>query len=279
MVPLPSLLQALPILTEWGPNRMGRRPGGSSTSSSEDAFGVSPPHFVLMLTERDITIPDAFKVYSRLKEEQDLHYVAFKDVGADRHQLQELTEAIHADRRAALLEIADVSERGQHAGFQLAVDLGVDSVIGVWRPEIVRVLAHSNAPNYWPFVGELRGSPLQLQSTPQELREEVVAISPSPGVAGLVLMPYRQQTHDPQVLLDAVCRVSSLPVLVAGGVSHTGQVRSIHRAGAWGFTMGGAILRDRYHDPDSVERLVHETLEICRTVGANLPIAAGEDLL
>ncbi|GAA2367507.1 hypothetical protein Cme02nite_28760 [Catellatospora methionotrophica] len=222
-------------------------------------------NFVLMLTERDVTIPDAVEVYRGL-EVDGLAHVAFKDVGVEPSAARKLTDAAHADGRQVLLELADLSDHGQEQGLRLALDLGVDQVVARWRPDFAARLADPDAPRYWPFVGSLSGSPLALSSTPEELAAMAGQLSDA-GVGGMVLMPYRQHAHDAAALLAGTARAASVPVLVAGGVKDPSQVADIARAGAWGFTMGGAALADRHDDPSSVSRRVADLLQLCRQLG------------
>ncbi|MEO3755214.1 hypothetical protein [Streptomyces sp. B6B3] len=224
-------------------------------------------NFVLMLTERDVTIPDALEVYTRLAERDlhDLHHIAVKDVGADPGLLGDVTDAAHADGRSVLLEVADMSARGQEAGVQLAIDLGVEKVVATWREDFLDALKSDDAPQYWPFLGALSGSPLRLGSSAEELYALADELGRESGVGGVVLMPYRQEAHEPSQLLAAVTAAATAPVLVAGGVSETAQIERIARAGAWGFTMGSALLGDRQHDPASVGRRISDVLRACRT--------------
>jgi hypothetical protein len=220
-------------------------------------------NLVLMLTERDVTIPDAIEVYAGLTTES-LRYVAFKDIGADRGMLQELTDTIHADGRSALLEIADLGARQQEAGMQLALDIGVDHVVAEWSEDFLAFGTPVGAPEYWPFLGSLSGNPLTLSSSPEELVAMATALSRADGVAGLVAMPYRQQRYEASLLLDVVLQAASVPVLVAGGVANATQIEGIARAGAWGFTMGSALLSGRQDDPASVSRRINEALRVCQ---------------
>ncbi|KAB8161722.1 hypothetical protein FH609_020800 [Streptomyces sp. 3MP-14] len=219
--------------------------------------------FVLMLTERDVTIPDALEVYGGLAVD-GLRHVAFKDVGAEPGALAELTAAVRADGGSVLLEVADMSERGQEEGVQLAVDLGVERVVAAWRPDVADALKGDDTPEYWPFVGTLSGSPLALESTPEEMADQAREVTASGSVGGVVVMPYRQDAFDATALLGAVTAEVEVPVLVAGGVSGASQIERIAEAGAWGFTMGSALLRDRAADPASVGRRITEVLGICR---------------
>lgn len=220
-------------------------------------------NFFLMLTERDVTIPDALEVYDSL-EASPLRNIALKDTGVDRNLARELTERAHHDGRSVLLELADLSPRGQEEGIRLAIDLRVDRVVAGWRPEFADILAADGAPEYWPFVGSLSGSPLTLHSSPSELAVQSAELSTAHGVDGLVVMPYRQLRYDAVSLLESTAQTSCLPVLVAGGVQHPAQVNAIAAAGAWGFTVGGAALVDRHGDEMYVGRQVAEMLRLCQ---------------
>ncbi|GGV80408.1 4-hydroxythreonine-4-phosphate dehydrogenase [Streptomyces gelaticus] len=220
-------------------------------------------NFVLMLTEKDRTIPDAVDVYEKLSVDE-LRIIAFKDVDTDPHMARDLTEAAHADGRSVLLELADTSEAGQERGCQLALDLGVDRVVGTWRPSAAEAFAGSGKPEYWPFVGSMSGNPLVLDSSPDELAAEAERLSATHGVAGLVLMPYRQNSYDPVLLMERTAAAATVPFLIAGGVRDAAQITDIAAAGAWGFTMGGAALADRHDDPVSVTKRVSEIMRISR---------------
>ncbi|MFE6040536.1 hypothetical protein [Streptomyces sp. NPDC056452] len=231
---------------------------------SDDDVAVN---FVLMLTEKDVTIPDALEVYEKLAVDS-LRNIAFKDVGADRQMVQDLTDAAHADGRSVLLELADMSDRGQEQGLQLGVDLGVDQVVARWRADFADALATEGAPEYWPFLGSLSGSPLVLDSTPDELAAQADELSRAGGVGGFVLMPYRQSAYDAVALLERASAAATVPVLVAGGVRDAEQIDDIAGAGGWGFTMGGAALAERHGDPESVSRRVADIMRLCEEVPA-----------
>ncbi|WP_434444292.1 hypothetical protein [Lentzea sp. E54] len=210
-----------------------------------------------------MTIPDAVDVYEKLSVDE-LRNIAFKDVGIDPHMARDLTEAAHADGRSVLLELADMSDAGQERGYRFALDLGVDRVIGAWRPEVAQEFAGSGKPEYWPFVGSLSGSPLVLASSPDELAAEAESLSATDGVRGLCLMPYRQSSYDPVLLMKRTAAAATVPFVIAGGVRGAEQITDIAGAGAWGFTMGGAALADRHDDPASVTERVSEIIRISR---------------
>lgn len=219
--------------------------------------------FMLMLTERDVTIPDAIKVYGTVAG-TGLRYVAVKDVGADRAMLEDLIAAVHEDGLLTMFEVADVTDAGQDAGVELALQLGVDIIVGTWRPRSAAAIASARQSAYFPFLGSLSGSPLQLRGSPASLSAHMSELAENPGVAGAVLMPYRQQEHSPGELMTSVIQAADLPVLIAGGIKSGEQVMAVGRAGAWGFTMGSEALKHRHEDPGGVRRKVLETLSLCQ---------------
>ncbi|MFI5735137.1 hypothetical protein ACIA49_33810 [Kribbella sp. NPDC051587] len=218
-------------------------------------------HFVLMLTEQDRTIPDAVDVYREVSDLDGLGYVAFKDSGLGVPALRELVRSIHADRRQAILEVTAEHLDDERRMFDLGVDLGVDQIVG--GSELLASEVGDDAPvAYWPFVGEMRGIPLRLASGPAELVDSVRRLSAVPAVAGLMAMPYRQERHRPEDLLRSITSASDLPVLVAGGISQPGHVRSLEQHGAWGFTVGGAVLAGRIAGQGHVRSKVEAMLRM-----------------
>ena len=104
-----------------------------------------------------------------------------------------------------------------------------------------------------------------LDSSPDELAAEAQRLSTTDGVAGMVLLPYRQTSYDPVLLMERTASAAAtLPLLIAGGVRDAAQITDIAAAGAWGFTMGGAALADRHDDPASVTERVSEIMRLAR---------------
>ena len=83
--------------------------------------------------------------------------------------------------------------------------------------------------------------PSILKGEIAEIAEQARRLTSTPGIAGLDLLAYRHVTADPVSLVRAVVAAASGPVIVAGSVATLGQISDIASAGAWGFTIGGAI--------------------------------------
>jgi hypothetical protein len=65
------------------------------------------------------------------------------------------------------------------------------------------------------------------------------------GSQSVDLLTYRHPTADAHALTAAVVAASSGPVIAAGSVVGAAQIGTLAAAGAWGFTIGGAIFEGR----------------------------------
>jgi len=122
-----------------------------------------------------------------------------------------------------------------------------------------RVLAGRSA-QYCPFPGTVVGHPSVLQGEIAEIAASARAITALDGVSGLDLLAYRHRTADAAELTRAVVDAASGPVIAAGSVASVAQIRTLEAAGAWGFTIGGAIFEGRLPGGPSVAGQVREVL-------------------
>lgn len=200
--------------------------------------------FVLMLTHHDATVPDASAVLASVTG-TGLRYVGFKDVGATPGQMRALTEQAHDAGMQVMTEVVSVSREDELTSLRAAVEAGVDWVLGGTHAEdAVRVL--DGAPvRYCPFPGEVSGHPSVLAGTIADIAADARRLSALPGVAGVDLLTYRHASADPAALTRAVVDATAGPVIAAGSVTTPEQVRLLTDAGAWGFTIGGAIFEGR----------------------------------
>jgi phosphoribosylformimino-5-aminoimidazole carboxamide ribonucleotide (ProFAR) isomerase len=81
-------------------------------------------------------------------------------------------------------------------------------------------------------------------------------------VHGVDLLAYRHATADIAELTKAVVTASSGPVIAAGSVTSAEQIRTLARAGAWGFTIGSAIFAGELPGAPDVAAQVRAVLEI-----------------
>jgi hypothetical protein len=198
------------------------------------------PEFVFMLTHHDATVASARQMYEQVRG-TGLRYVGFKDIGATPDELAEITRAAHSDGLEVMLEVVSTSEDAEVRSISAAGGIGVDWVLGGTHPDRGREILAGSRTRYCPFPGTVVDHPSILKGEIPEIAEHARRLTAMPGIDGLDLLAYRHVSADPVALVRAVVAAASGPVIVAGSVYSLEQIRDIAAAGAWGFTIGGAI--------------------------------------
>jgi len=110
------------------------------------------------------------------------------------------------------------------------------------------------------------GHPSVLHGEISEIAASAREMTALDGVHGLDLLAYRHPDADAAALTRAVVDAASGPVIAAGSVASVAQIRALDQAGAWGFTIGGAIFEGRLPGGPSVGGQIREVL---RAAGAD----------
>ncbi|MBF8289974.1 MAG: hypothetical protein HW391_942 [Chloroflexi bacterium] len=227
------------------------------------------PEFIFMLTRDDRTVADAREVYASVRDTA-LRYVGFKDIGVPTVELRELAAAMRADGRDVFLEV--VSERAvdEIRSVRAALEIGVDWLLGGTHPdEAIAILdgvgppGAPGRPRYCPFPGRIVGHPSILEGTLEEIASSARELTARPGVHGLDLLAYRW-SGDVPALVRSVVAAADGPVIAAGSVDSAERINALSAAGAWAFTIGGAIFDGRLPAGPSVHAQVECALELAR---------------
>jgi hypothetical protein len=228
--------------------------------------------FVFMLTHHDRTVDHPIAVYEQIRG-CGLRYIGFKDIGAPVAELKEVCARAHGDGLEVMLEVVSTTREEELRSVAASAEIGVDWLLGGTHPEdgleILGSLgwvgeASSSRPRYCPFPGTVVGHPSILQGEIEEIAESARRITALDGVFGLDLLAYRHQTADAAELTRAVVEAASGPVIAAGSVATTAQIGALDQAGAWGFTIGGAIFEERLPGGPSIAGQVTEVLRAAR---------------
>jgi hypothetical protein len=215
--------------------------------------------FIFMLTHNDATVADARAVVDEVSG-TGLRYIGFKDVGASGETLREITAAAHDAGLEVMLEIVTTSADDELMSLRNAQSIGVDWVLGGTHPEVGADVLRDTGIRYCPFPGTVAGHPSVLTGDVDEIAEHARALTATTGVHGLDLLAYRHRTVDPLALTRAVVETSSGPVIVAGSITTVEQIEQLERAGAWAFTVGGAVFEHRFPGGRSVREQVETIL-------------------
>lgn len=217
--------------------------------------------FIFMLTHGDRTVENAVDVYRQVAG-TGLRMVGFKDVGVTPDVLRSLTDEIHDDGRPMFLEVVSTSRDDELRSIEAALEAGVDYVLGGTHVDDALGLIDGAAVEYCPFPGVVVGHPSQLQGSIEEICAHSAELTARPGVSGLDLLAYRHTGVDPVALTKAVVESSAGPVIAAGSVDSEERIRALAGAGAWAFTIGGAIFDGRLPGAPSIPAQVEWVLEV-----------------
>jgi hypothetical protein len=219
--------------------------------------------FVFMLTHHDQTVDHPIDVLGQVSD-CGLRYVGFKDIGAEVPVLTDVCAAAHGYGMQVMLEVVSTSREDELRSVAAACEIGVDWLLGGTHPaDGLALLADVPAdqrPRYCPFPGTIVGHPSVLLGDIDEIAASGRKITAMNGVHGLDLLAYRHPTADAGELTRAVVRAAAGPVIAAGSVASTEQIRVLDEAGAWGFTIGGAIFEGRLPGGPSVRGQVTAVL-------------------
>lgn len=219
--------------------------------------------FVFMLTHHDQTVARPLDVLEQVSD-CGLRYVGFKDVGAEVPVLTEVCAAAHGLGMQVMLEVVSTSREDELASIAAACEIGVDWLLGGTHAQdglaVLADVAVSKRPLYCPFPGTVAGHPSVLLGEIAEIAASAAHLTAMAGVHGLDLLAYRHPTADVSALTRAVVHAATGPVIAAGSVASTEQIRVLAAAGAWGFTIGGAIFEGRLPGGPSVPAQVEAVL-------------------
>ena len=200
--------------------------------------------FIFMLTHHDRTVPNAEEVLAGLQG-AGLSFVGCKDVGATPARLRDLVARAHDDGMEMMLEVVATSRDDELASVRAAVDAGFDWVLGGTHATDAAALLAGTGIRYCPFPGTVVGHPSVLHGEIDEIAQSAAQLTALDGVHGVDLLAYRHPTADVHALTTAVVEAAAGPVIAAGSVVDAAQIATLAAAGAWGFTIGGAIFEGR----------------------------------
>jgi hypothetical protein len=195
--------------------------------------------FIFMLTRDDMTVTDCREVAKELAGSGVCH-IGFKDVGVEPAELARLHADIKELGATSYLEVVSTDKRSALTSARIAVDLGVDCLLGgTWVPETLD-LVRGTETGYYPFPGRPEGHPTQLAGTTERMAADCRVFEQA-GCAGVDLLAYRATEADPLDLVRAARRALTGRLIVAGSVTSARQIRDLRQCGVDAFTIGSAL--------------------------------------
>lgn len=203
------------------------------------------PEIIIMLTNNDITVTNAFEVFESCKDLPAKKW-GFKDVGLPKDEMIELAKAMKDAGKETYIEVVTYTEEGCLEGAKLAYECGFDYLTGALPFPSVFQYAKEHNLKYSPFCGTVGGSPVVLTGTV----EEVVTSARNcieAGANGVDLTSYRYVDGDPLELTKAVVEaIGADKVCIAGSIGNIKRMDEMKEAGVAEYTMGSALFNSNF---------------------------------
>ena len=196
--------------------------------------------FIFMLTRGDRTVVNA-RSHVATAIAAGVRHVGFKDIGVPFDVLRNLHDEIKSGGATSYLEVVSLDAASEIKSAQMAVDLGVDYLLGGTRAGAVIPILDGSDIQYYPFPGRITGHPGRLEGSVKDICNSAIALAAMEAVDGLDLLAWRSHHHGAD-LARSVCEVVDVPVIVAGSMNSPRCVDEVRCAGAAGFTVGTAAL-------------------------------------
>ena len=198
--------------------------------------------FIFMETYNDMTRADAISVYKEIRD-TDVKFIGFKDIGLPMKQLKQLHAMMKKDGRITFLEVVSASEKETLQSTKVALELGVDYLIGGTYIDVTLPLIKNKKIKYFPYVGKIIDHPCKLRGSIEEIVNDTKKVKEK-GIPGINLLAYRYN-GDVEQLIEKVSAVD-LPMIVAGSIDSYERVRKMKDMNIWAFTIGGAIFDKKF---------------------------------
>jgi hypothetical protein len=194
--------------------------------------------FIFMFTRDDQTVEDCLDVLDAVRD-VGLRHLGFKDVGVEARVLGRLVERIRQAGATSYLEVVSTTPEACLRSARVAVEIGVDRLLGGTDVEPILDLVAGRGIAYYPFPGRPEGHPTRLGGSPDDVADDCRRFARL-GCAGVDLLAYRATGAAPLDLVRAARKATPGQLIVAGSVNTPARIQELREAGADAFTIGSA---------------------------------------
>lgn len=199
---------------------------------------------IVMLTHNDVTVKNAAAVFDACKD-LPVKFWGFKNVGISREETRALLDAMKKHGKTTCLEVVTFTEESCLDAARMAVEFGFDYFTGTVFYQSVADYLSDKPIRYYPFVGDVSGSPCILEGTMEEIAEDCRRLEAA-GAHGVDLIAYRYIDGDPVELAKKVVVASKKEVILAGSISSEERIRIVNNINPFAFTMGSALFEKQF---------------------------------
>lgn len=202
-------------------------------------------NLIVMLTHNDKTSMNAYDIFEKCKNSK-AKFFGFKEKPLPLSEMKKLYKYMKKCGKKTVLEVVSYTESEGIEGAKMAVECGVDILMGTKYFASIYDICEKNNIKYMPFVGEVVGRPSVLKGTVDSMINEA-NILVEKGVYGFDLLGYRFEGNAPELNKQFVSKIN-LPVCVAGSVDSYNRLDELKEIRPWAFTIGGAFFENKFGD-------------------------------
>lgn len=220
---------------------------------------------VVMLTNHDVTVPNAQETFDSAKDLAQVKYWGFKNVGLPKDQMRALVQSMKAAGKTTFLEVVTYTEAECMDGAKTAVECGFDYLCGTLFYESVWNYLKDKNIGYQPFLGEVYGSPSVLEGSMESMiaqGNDLIAR----GIKGFDLLAYRY-TGDAELLAEKCVKELSADIVIAGSIDSKARLETVNAINPWGFTMGSALFNANFVKGGTFRENLEEVVRLMQEIG------------
>ena len=199
---------------------------------------MNTPELIVMLTDHDVTVPNAAEVFEACKN-APAKYWGMKEKGLPLEQMKALFASFRACGKTGVLEVVAYTEEECLQGAQMAADCGCDMLLGTLFYDSVNDFCQKNGIKYMPFVGTVSGRPSVLEGDIAQIVAQAQECVRK-GAYGVDLLGYRYQ-GDAEKLSRELVKGLNAPVCIAGSINSFQRLDRIQEISPAFYTIGGAF--------------------------------------
>ena len=218
------------------------------------------PNLIVMLTHNDRTLKNAKNIFNECSD-LPIACWGFKNVGLSENEMCALLDEMKKADKKTFLEVVTYSEAECLESAQFACEHGFDYLLGtLFYPSVWEYLKNKQI-QYYPFVGNVSGSPSVLTGTIDEMIQQVNELQ-DVSVPGIDLLAYRYDGDAPKQLVKSIVSNSKLNTIVAGSIDSVDRIRTIKELQPWGFTIGSALVNQSFVNNAGFRKNLEKVIQI-----------------
>ena len=201
-------------------------------------------NLIVMLTHNDKTVLNAYDVFEKCKNSK-AKFWGFKEEPLPLDEMKRLYSYMKSMGKTTFLEVIAYDEQNGLKGAEMAVECGVDILMGTVFYDSINNFCKENNLKYMPFVGRVSERPSILEGDIDDMIQEA-NIYISKGAYGIDLLGYRYISGNPIELNKKIVEKINAPVCIAGSINTYKRLDEIKEANPWSFTIGGAFFENKF---------------------------------